>query len=64
MPLNYLLENFNLAVEAPFVNQVPPIQPVMAIAPPIVHVLPQVEDHVYHTSPSENLDVYERMDQF
>lgn len=45
-------------------NQVAPVQPVMVTAPPIVHVVPQVEDPIYHTAPSENPDVHKRMDGF
>jgi hypothetical protein len=64
MPPNYMPENFNPATEAPLVNQVPPIQPIMVTTPPVIHDVPQVEDPIYHTPPSENLDVYERMDEF
>lgn len=61
---NYLLENCNPATETPLVNQVPPVQPIIVITLPAVHVAAQVEDHMYHTAPSENPDVYERMDEF
>lgn len=40
MPPNYMPENFNPATEAPLVNQVPPIQPVMVTTPLVVHVVP------------------------
>lgn len=64
MPPNYIPENFNPTIKAPLVNQVPLVQPVMVITPLVVHDVPQVEDHSYHTSPSENPDVYERMKEF
>lgn len=64
MAPNYMPENFNHATESPLVNQVSPDQPVMVTPPPVVHIVPQVEDLIYHTSASENLDFYERMDEF
>ncbi|XP_050919583.1 uncharacterized protein LOC127137141 [Lathyrus oleraceus] len=39
-------------------------QSVMLIPPPMVHVVPYVEEPVFHTDQSETVDVYERMDEF
>lgn len=64
MPPNYMPENFNPTTEAPLVNQVPLVQPVMVITPPVVHVVTQVQDLIYHTAPSKNSYVYERTEEF
>ena len=51
-------KNYNPTTEAPLVNQVPPVQPVM-VTTPLANDVPQVKDSIYHTSPSENTNVYE-----
>ncbi|KAI5391446.1 hypothetical protein KIW84_076310 [Lathyrus oleraceus] len=40
-----------------------PVGPVMSVPPPVVHMLPRVEDTIYHYEPSEGPDVYEKMDE-
>ena len=35
----------------------------MSVPPPVVHTLPRVEDTIYHSEPSEGLNVYEKIDE-
>lgn len=36
----------------------------MSVPPPVVHVIPYVEELVFHAYQSESVGVYERMDEF
>ncbi|KAI5424556.1 hypothetical protein KIW84_030655 [Lathyrus oleraceus] len=63
MPANFMPEGF-----APTLASLPASSPVMSVPPPVVHMLPRVEDTIYHSEPSDGPDVYEKMndmkDQF
>ena len=58
MPPNFIPEGF-----APTFASMPASSPAMYVPPPVVHTLPRVEDTIYHSEPSEGLDVYEKMDE-
>lgn len=56
MPPNFLREGYQ--------PEVPVAQPVMSVPPPVVHVVPYVEEPVFHADQSENVGGYKRMDEF
>lgn len=39
-------------------------QPVMLVSPPVVHVVPYIEEPIFHADQSETVGVYEMMDEF
>ncbi|KAI5427608.1 hypothetical protein KIW84_032858 [Lathyrus oleraceus] len=57
MPPNFMPEG-----PAPTFASMPASSPVLVVPPPIVHTLPRVDDTIYHFEPSEDPDVYEKMD--
>ena len=57
MPPNFEPEGYKPTIE------VPVAQPVMFVPPPVVHATLYVEELVFHADPSENVSVYERMDE-
>ncbi|KAI5388295.1 hypothetical protein KIW84_074109 [Lathyrus oleraceus] len=57
MPANFVPEGL-----APTFTSLPASSPVLAVSPAIVHTLPRVEDTIYHSEPSEDPNVYEKMD--
>ncbi|KAI5438117.1 hypothetical protein KIW84_024021 [Lathyrus oleraceus] len=58
MPPNFVPEGL-----APTFAYMSAYSPIMFVPPLVVHTLPRVEDTIYHSEPSEGLDVYEKMDE-
>jgi hypothetical protein len=58
IPPNFVPEGF-----APTFTSIPASSPVMFVPPTIVHILPRVEDIIYHSEPFEGPDIYEKMDE-
>jgi hypothetical protein len=58
MSPNFVLEGF-----APTFSSMLTSSPVMYVPPPIVDMLPRVEDTIYHSESSEGHDVYKKMDE-
>ncbi|KAI5436145.1 hypothetical protein KIW84_022556 [Lathyrus oleraceus] len=58
MPPNFVPEGF-----IPTFVSMLTSSPIMFVLPLVVHTLPHVEDTMYHSEPSEGLDVYEKMDE-
>lgn len=63
MPQNFIPKGY-----APTIAPMPTSRPVMSTPSLVVHVMPRVEETIYHSEPSEGLDMYEKMyemkDQF
>lgn len=55
MPSNFMPEGY-----APTAAPMPVSRPVMSTPSPIVHVLPRVEETIYHSESFEGPDVYEK----
>lgn len=58
MPLNFVPEGYT-----PTVAPIPTSSPVMSIPPHVVHVIPHVNESIYHSEPYEAPDVYEKTDE-
>ena len=58
IPPNFMPEGY-----PPTVSHMEVSSSVMFVAPPVVHVMPHVDETIYHSEPSEGPDVYEKMDE-
>lgn len=56
MPPKFVPEGYQPTIEV--------AQPMMSVPPHVVHVVPCVEEPVFHAYQSETVGVYERMDKF
>lgn len=59
MPPNFMSEGYH-----PQVTQAPVAIAIMSMPPPVVYATPYQEDHIYHTAPSENVGVDEKLYEF
>lgn len=58
MPLNHVPEGY-----APTIAPMLASRPIMSTHPPVVHVMPCVEETIYNFEPSEGPNMYENMDK-
>ncbi|KAI5422148.1 hypothetical protein KIW84_045564 [Lathyrus oleraceus] len=58
MPPNFMPEGFT-----PTFGSMSAFSSVMSVPPLVVHILPRVEDIIYHSEPSEGPDVHEKMEE-
>lgn len=58
MPPNYVLEGYG-----PTVAPISASRSIMSTPPHVVHVMPHVEETIYHSEPFEGPDMYEKMDE-
>lgn len=48
---------------APIISSMQTSRPIMSTPPPMVHVMPRVDETIYHSEPSQGPGVYEKIDE-